>query len=413
MPSTKPEYSARVRIVHRDAVPGDPRHFDETSLAVVQGMVAEATGEDEFVQLVRGKSVLIKPNLVRPNPDFPTATTTDPRVIIALLRLCRDCGASTIGVGDKPGIGLPCRGAERLLRIGEYLSAAGAHFVYLDESQEVWEDNPRGRLCRSIPIPKILRQYEVLIDLPKLKLHMHTGVSLGIKNLFGLVPEHFRMKHHKEDLQRFLVDYLYLVMPDLTLIDALWGLEGQAPICGTPVKDFNVLVTSPDVVAADAVGAYLMGHEPSEISMIRVADQEGLGCADLAKMELLGTPPAAIRRHFIRPIVSSQGAYPGIDVIVRGACIGCLSSLRHALDRLHLAGKLKEDPQTILLGMRNNPEKPDLKADPGNLWCYGNCCLDQFVKHFEGQVGAGWLEGCPPHFMEFYRAYCRALGIES
>jgi len=411
VPASNTKIRSQVRLAHREAVPGDPRQFDETALAVVQEMTAEALGGG-FAGLVRGKSVLIKPNLVRPNPDFPGAATTDRRVIIALLRLCRDAGARSIGLGDKSGIGLPCRGTERLLDLAQYQAEVGAHFVYFDESGEKWEDNPRGRLCQSIPVPKALRDYEILLNVPKLKLHMHTGVSLGIKNLFGLVPEHFRMKHHKEDLQRFLVDYLYLVQPDLTLIDGLWGLEGQAPICGTPVKDFNALIASEDIVAVDAVGAYLMGHEPDEISMIRMAALEGFGCSRLNDLEIIGPEPSTLRRHFVRPILSSQGAYAGIDVIVRGACVGCLSSLRHALDRLHLAGKLKDDPQTILLGLRNHSERPDLKEDPGDLWCYGNCCLDQFVKNFEGGERARCLQGCPPHFMEFYRAYCQAMGID-
>ncbi len=411
MTSFTSKIRSSVRLVHREAVPGDPLRLDETALAVAQSMAAEALGSG-FADLVRGKSVLIKPNLVRPHPDFPSATTTDRRVIIALLRLCRDAGARVIGLGDKSGIGLPCRGTERLLDLMEYQAEVGAHFVYFDESGEVWEENPRGRLCQIIPIPRVLREYEVLVNVPKLKLHMHTGVSLGIKNLFGLVPEHFRMKHHKEDLQRFLVDYLYLVQPDITLIDGLWGLEGQAPICGTPVKDINTLIASQDIVAADGVGAYLMGYEPDEISMIRMAALEGFGSSRLEDMEIMGPPPATLRRHFVRPILSSQGAYAGIDVMVRGACVGCLSSLRHALDRLHLAGKLQDDPQTILLGMRDHSEKPDLKEDPGDLWCYGNCCLDQFVKNFEGGDKARWLQGCPPHFMDFYRAYCQALGLD-
>lgn len=375
-------------------------------------MAEEALGGKEFTRLVKGRSVLVKPNLVRPNPDFPSATTTDPRVIIALLRLIRDAGARSIGVGDKPGIGLSCRSAERLLGLHTYFRSVNAHFVYFDESEDVWEKNLYGRVSQVIPVPQVLREYEVLVNLPKLKLHMHTGVSLGIKNLFGLVPEHFRMKHHRDDLQRFLVDYLYLVKPDATLIDGIWALEGQAPICGTPVKDFNVLVGSSDPVAADAVGAFLMGIQPDEIPMIRMASLEGFGEYELENMDFQGTPPSDIRRFFIRPVVSSQDAYPGIDVIVGGACIGCLSSLRHALDRLHLAGKLKEDPQTILLGMRDEEERPHLKEDPGSLWCYGNCCKEQFIKYFSGESNGHWLEGCPPHFMEFYRAYCRATDLD-
>lgn len=404
---------SRVDIVHRDAVPGTPRDYDRASLDVVRGMVQDALEGQGFARLIRGQSVLIKPNLVRPNPDFPTATTTDPRVIIAILYLCRDAGARTIGLGDKPGIGLSCRGGEKLLGLDKHLKAAGAHFVYFDESEEAWENNPRGRLCQSIPIPKVLRDYEILINLPKLKLHMHTGVSLGIKNLFGLVPEHFRMKHHRDDLDRFLVDYLYLVKPDLTLIDGLWALEGQAPICGTPVRDFNTLVASRDIVAADSVGAYLTGVEPDEIAMIRMAAHDGFGTRRLEDMDLRGTPPKEIRRHFIRPVLSSQDAYPGIDVMVRGACVGCLSSLRHALDRLHLTGHLREDPQTILLGLRDQAEPPGVRENSGRLWCYGNCCKEQFVQYFEGEPSTHWLEGCPPHFMEFCRAYCRAMGIDT
>jgi uncharacterized protein (DUF362 family) len=407
-----PKKRSRVDVIHRDSIPGTPGDYDEESLRIVQGMVQDTLDGQGFARLVKGRSVLIKPNLVRPNPDFPTATTTDPRVIIAVLRLCRDAGARSIGLGDNPGIGLSCRGGERLLGLGEYLDEVGAHFVYFDESEEVWEENPGGKLCKSIPIPAVLREYEVLINVPKLKLHMHTGVSLGIKNLFGLVPEHFRLKYHREDLHRFLVDYLHLVNPDLTLIDGLWALEGQAPICGTPVEDFNTLIASKDVVAADAVGSYLMGVSPQEITMIRMAAHDGFGTDKLEDLDLRGASLQAIRRHFARPVLSSQDAYPGVDVIVGGACVGCLSSLRHALDRLHLTGHLKEDPVRILLGLRDQTEKIDPNEDPGNLWCYGNCCKEQFIQYYEGKRNAHWLEGCPPHFMEFYRVYCQVMGID-
>ncbi|RJP76022.1 MAG: DUF362 domain-containing protein [Candidatus Zixiibacteriota bacterium] len=401
----------RVRVIHRPEVPGSPAQYDERALAVVQDMVLQAAGGEELARLVRGRSVLIKPNLVRPHPQLPV-TTTDPRVIISLLRLCREAGAREIGLGDKPGIGLSCRAGERLLNLGEHLAAVKAHFVYFDESPETWEENPHARLCSAVPVPDVLRRYEVLINLPKLKFHMHTGVSLGIKNLFGLVPEHFRLKHHREDLHRFLVDYLYLVKPDLTLIDGLWAMEGQAPICGTPVQDFNTLVASADVVAADALGAYLMGLDTTEVAMIRMAAAEGLGVARLEDMHLIGTSPETIRRHLRRPVLSSQEAYPGIDVLVRGACVGCQSSLRHALDRLHAAGKLREDPATIILGARGQIERPALKEEPGLVWCYGNCALDLFIKYFEGMDTAHHLPGCPPHFMELYRLYCLAQGLD-
>ena len=406
------DQKSKVFVSHRAEIPGDPKSMDDASLSVIREMVRDAFDAADLVKDIRGRSVFVKPNWVRPNPDAPGVTTTDPRVILAVLELCRDAGVAGLGIGDKPGIGLSCRGAEKLLGLTPQFNALGAQFVYLDESPETWRENPQGRICKSIPIPDVLNDYEVILNLPKLKLHMHTGVSLGIKNLFGFVPEHFRMKHHREDLHRFLVDYLHLVRPIFTLIDGIWGLEGQAPICGTAVKDLNTLVASRDMVAADAIGCHLMGVNPQEITMIRMAQKDGFGNGDLNGIEVQGGDLSAIRRSFIRPTLSSQDAYTGIDVLVRGACVGCLSSLRHALDRLHAAGKLKEDPQTILLGMRDQNEKPDLRENPGTLWCYGNCCIDQFSRYFKDFDNARWLQGCPPHFMEFYRAYCREVGLD-
>jgi len=391
---------------------GDPVTFTNPVLNKVRLMVEEVLAPLDFASLVRGRRVLIKPNLVRPRSGIPTATTTDIRVIIALLRICRDSGVVNLGFGDKPGIGLSCRGAEKLLGIESFIKEVDAHFVYFDESEEIWENNPHARLCSNVPIPNVLRDFEVLIDVPKLKLHMHTGISLGIKNLFGLVPEHFRMKYHREDIHRFLVDYLYLVKPDLTLIDGIWALEGQAPICGTPIKDFNTLLASRDVVAADSVGTFLMGMNPKVITMLRMAGSEGLGNNQLENIDIIGPAIEQLRRPFVQPVLSSQDAYPGFDVLVRGGCVGCLSSLRHALDRLHLAGKLKDDPQTILLGFRHLAETLPQKSDPGETWCYGDCCLEQFLQYYDGQEQAHWLKGCPPHFMEFYRQYCIANGID-
>lgn len=402
----------RVNVVHRDRVPGTPRDFDAAMLSTVQDMVAAVLSGLHFENHVRNRKVLIKPNLVRPNPDFPPTTTTDPRVIIALLRLCRDAGADSIGLGDKPGIGLSCRGGEKLLGLGEFLREVGAHFVYFDESEEVWEDNPEGELEPALPIPKVLRDYDTLIDLAKLKLHMHTGVSLGIKNLFGLVPEHFRLKHHREDLHRFLVDYLYRVNPTITLIDGIWGLEGQAPICGIPVKDFNTLIASENIVAADSIGAHLMGVNPEEITMIRMAADAGFGPCKLAEIDTGDADLDSIRRHFTRPVLSAQNVYPGVNVMVRGGCVGCLSSLRHALDRLHLAEKLQETPQTILLGFHHEAEEIRLPNDPGQIWCYGDCTAETFTKYFHQNPNAHQVVGCPPHFMDFYRAYCLTMGLD-
>ncbi len=399
---------ARARVgIGRDLIPESPGEFTAKSLDAVTALVDRVVGlVCDLPGLVRGKRVLLKPNLVRPNPHNPLAVVTDERVVLAMVRLLRDAGAARVMVGDNPGYGLSL--ADALAGMGEFkarLAAAGGELLFFDEMETVSVENPGALLFDPIVLPRALLYADCYVNLPKMKTHVHTLVTLGIKNQYGLVLDDQRMFCHRNDINVKIVDILRLIRPDLTVVDGIWAVQGQAPLSGSAVPDMNVVVAGTDVCAVDTVAAHLMGIDADEVAMLRLARQEGLGATDFGAIEVAGDDPAALRRHFTRPVVGCMGAYPQVRVIEGGACHGCLSALRHALDKLASEGRLAgQAPITLYMG-RPMPERRNLRNVQGDLWCFGSCAAPLIYDTHERSDLATFVPGCPPHILDFYKAY--------
>ena len=136
-----------------------------------------------------------------------------------------------------------------------------------------------------------------------------------------------------------------------------------------------------------------------------MAQQEGLGCIDLERITVRGPRIAEVRRFFQRPVVSCVAAYPQFTCVEGGACLGCLSALRHALDKLHCEGRLRKDAHdTVYLG-KPMPDIKNLRQVRGRLWCFGSCTADLVYSHQKFAGPARFIPGCPPHILDFYKAY--------
>ena len=396
----------RVALAHAD-IPESPDRFTDLSLEAVTALAARATElACDLPALVRGQDVLVKPNLVRPNFRAPRSIVTDERVILAMVRLLRDAGAARVRVGDNPGYGLSL--ADALAEMDDFkrrLAASGGELVFFDQDDPVTVANPEAWLFDPVRLPRALVEADRYVNLPKMKTHVHTLVTLGIKNQYGLILDDQRMFCHRNDINVKIVDILRVVRPHLTLVDALWAVQGQAPLSGSSVPDMNVLAAGTDVCAVDAVCADLMGIGAHEVAMLRLARQEGLGETDLDAIEVVGEDPAALRRNFARPVLSSMGAYDAVRVVEGGACQGCLSALRHALDKLAsedaFAGR---DPVTLYVG-RPMPERRNLRNVSGELWCFGSCAAHLVFDTHKRAPLAQFVPGCPPHILDFYAAY--------
>ncbi len=402
---------AVVGIGHKDHIPENPAEFTSLSQDIITELLAETIAHTTDLPLmVLGKKVLVKPNLVRPNPKNPHAVVTDERVLLGLIQLLKDAGAAEIWVGDNPGYGLPL--AQALEQMSEFkarLAKLDVRLRFFDEEEKVTVENPTAVIFDPVVLPISLQESDVYINLPKMKTHMHALVTLGIKNQYGLILDDQRMTYHRNDLNVKVVDILRIVQPDLTIVDGIFAVQGQAPLSGSVVEHMNTIVCGEDVVAVDTVSSSLMGIDPMEVAMLRIARAEKIGVADLDDIEIRGVSPEKVRRSFKRPVVSPMGAYDEIHAIEGGACTGCLSALRHSLDKLHsedrLAGNLV---QTVYLG-KPMPDMKNVKSCKGPLWCFGNCTSDLIFNHQRCEDKARFIPGCPPHILEFYKAYIEAV----
>ena len=130
-----------------------------------------------------------------------------------------------------------------------------------------------------------------------MKTHIATKVTLGMKNMFGLIPDKFKAKYHAKGISKVIVDINTVIKPNLTVIDGFVAMEGKGPTDGDPVK-MDLIIAGKDPVATDATCARAMGIDPHEISHIRTAHKKGLGKID--DVEIIGSKLEDVRREFKR-----------------------------------------------------------------------------------------------------------------
>ncbi len=406
---------AVVGLLKAGRVPEKPGEYSEKSLSVIRNLMADAVAlAVDLQRLVSGMTVLIKPNYVRPSAHNPYAIVTDERVIIALVQLLRDAGAQKVWIGDNPGWGLPLKKAlAQTEQVRERLEAAGATIRFFDGEPRVALKNPNAVLYDPVTVPKCLVDADVYINLPKMKTHMHTLLTLGVKNQYGLILDEDRMSFHRNDINIKLVDILRVVKPDLTILDGIMAVQGQAPLSGAVVDDMNTIIAGRDVLAVDGTAARVMSVDPFEVTMLRMAHAEGLGAMAEGEIQVSGAGIEEVRRPFRRPVISSIAAYPQVRVVEGGACFGCLSALRHALDKLHIEGLFADRAVENVYVGKPMPDRQNLRQKEGQLWCFGNCAAELVHDYRQyGRVGK-FIPGCPPHILDFYLEYKKAREQDS
>jgi ferredoxin len=139
----------------------------------------------------------------------------------------------------------------------------------------------------------------VVINLPKLKTHNLTALTVAVKNLFGLVPGALKIGYHSklQERARFchaMLDILTYVKPALNIVDAIVGMEGEGPSGGDP-REIGAIIASADALATDVVAAGLVGFDPLDVLTTRVAVERGLTDGRLESLELLGDPLETLR----------------------------------------------------------------------------------------------------------------------
>lgn len=241
------------------------------------------------VTLLRPKSkVFVKINHLSPSSHPDRAIITHPAFTGEVLRLLKDYEME-ITVGDD----IHSREGDGFLQSGYRGLCAdlGIRLVNLKETGFI-EVPVRGQVLKSVFIARPVLKADFILNLPKLKTHSFAIFTGAVKNMYGVIPHGLRLTYHRRfvrnsEFSQMLVDLLSCIPPQLTIMDAVVGMEGEGPSAGS-AKNIGLLLAGADAVAVDAVATRLVGYNPFDIYTTFYGHQRGLGIGDLSRIEISG-----------------------------------------------------------------------------------------------------------------------------
>ncbi len=282
------ELAPGIAIVHGDAkAPGDE---ERVVTDMTRHAIESLGGMGKVVK--KGDTVVIKPNIAWVwGPEM--ATNTNPYVVAALVRMCREAGAARVRVTDNTIAADPAQ-SYAASGIAAAAKAAGADVAYVERGRAVALPIPDAFVLTEWPF---CREFisadlcDVLINVPILKDHGTSRLSIGLKNTYGMVAGDRGQLHPQIHLK--IPDLNRVLKVDLTVLDCYRVLRTHGPTGGTladvdnTVQGARRVVASRDPVAVDAYGASLFGYPPEEIGFIANAQKAGLGTADWSSLPVL------------------------------------------------------------------------------------------------------------------------------
>ena len=236
--------------------------------------------------------VLIKVNFIT-TKTWNTGATTDPIVVEAIIKKLADLPVKVYVVESDASITNADKAFEAT-GMKDMCIRNGVEWLNLRHVKDkVTLAVPNGEALKTVTVPRLVTESAV-ISAAKLKTHLDTDVTLGMKNMFGLLPDKFKGKYHMKGISKVVVDINTVLRSALTVIDGFVGMEGNGPIEGTPIQ-MNLIIAGKDPVATDATAARIMGFNPYEIAHIRKAHEKGLGKSEA---QILGEKLETVKRQF-------------------------------------------------------------------------------------------------------------------
>jgi uncharacterized protein (DUF362 family)/Pyruvate/2-oxoacid:ferredoxin oxidoreductase delta subunit len=234
------------------------------------------------------KKVLIKPNVLR-SSEAKEGIVTHPSLLRAVVEKVESMKPASIIVGDNPGLFNYGANEESFIATG-LMDAAKGYYENIGNDPVQVAFNPA--FLPTVTISRIVLEADIIISLPKFKTHGLTVVTGAIKNSYGYLPGALKAKLHKaagnpERFHEMLVDVFRLRVPDLFLVDAVVGMEGNGP-ASTDLRDIGLVLASDNAVALDSVIDTMMGCDPGRLRFLQEAKELGLGDYDLDKIEVIG-----------------------------------------------------------------------------------------------------------------------------
>ena len=361
---------------------------------MVRRAVELAGGLDDIVS--SGDLVLIKPNLVVPASP-KEGSVTNPFVAKSIANIVKELKARPI-IAESSAVGVDTEKA--IISAGyDRLRSGGIDVIDLKKTKSTKIALPKGRVIKEAVTYEIATQADVIISVPVMKTHDQTEVTLGLKNMKGLFHDATKRKLHMEGLFDGIADECTAIKPDLVVIDGIIGQEGLGPMYGAPIE-MDLIIAGKDPVATDAVAAHVMGFEPERVRYLRKAEEQGLGTASRANIEVIGEKISSVSRRF-KPASGVTIEAPRFSLISDDrTCTGCRNTVLSSLVDLQQANQL-ERLKGITMIAGKVEEVP--KIESRKLILVG-LCLAKFKDR------GRFVTGCPPNNRDVVG---EVLGVEA
>jgi len=256
---------------------GEPDGLVRKALAAIGGL-------ERFVPT--GTNVIIKPNICVAHP-YQYAATTNPWVVGTLVKMCFEAGAGRVRVMDYP-FGCTAEEGYTVSGIKDQVEAEGGEMAYMTPLfKYVKTPIPNGIDLKEIEVFEDVLKADVLINVPIAKDHSSTRLTLGMKNLMGVILNRNTMH---VNLGQRIADLTSLIQPGLTVVDAVRILVANGPSGGgdlNNVRKIDTVIVSPDIVAADSYATSLFGLQPTDIAYISAGATMGLGRIDIQNLNIM------------------------------------------------------------------------------------------------------------------------------
>ncbi|MBI1922544.1 MAG: DUF362 domain-containing protein [Geobacter sp.] len=275
----------------------------EIASVILAGMLELGISRQE----IKGKKILLKPNMVEPCKG-KIHVTTHPLVVRGAIEAFLRLGAAEVMVAEGPGF---CRDTHMVLEetgLGEILHEDRIPFTDLNYDP-VYAVQNSGRLSRisTLVFPATLRRADWIVSMPKLKTHW-VGVSLSLKNMFGVMPGCYygwpKNLLHREGPEKMILDINETLKPHFAIVDGITGMEGDGPLTGTP-RHAGVIVMGRNLVAVDATCTRIMAIQPGQVPYLALASEK-LGPINEAGIIQRGETIVSVRQAFVQHILYTR-----------------------------------------------------------------------------------------------------------
>ncbi len=346
------------------------------------------------------KRVLLKPNVGR-NVEAGKGITTHPEVVAGAIDAFREAGAEVV-IGESPITGVAMPDAFENSGIASIAKERNCRLIDMDARRYVLLKITDGVAIKTLKLCREVVEYDIVVSIPVMKTHMHTGVTLSVKNMKGCLWKRSKVDLHmlpqlagreEKSLDIAIADMASVLRPHLSIIDGTIGMEGLGPSAGNP-KPLGVVVVGVDAFATDSIACELMGVQACDVPHLRIGAERGYGIIDPDKIYVSPENWEKVRSPFARAPEVLSVEFPGFTILDEQSCSACQSTLLMFLKRY--GKKLREnvpDDEEIVIAIGKGH-----KQLPSGTLCVGNCT----IRH---KKRGPFVPGCPPVASEISKEY--------